>query len=95
MEAVFTPGMKSSIHDHPGPEAFYTFTGETCLETSEGVSFGRLGEPAVIVPGGLPMQLTATGRDKRQGLTLILHDSSMPSGHPVHDWVPKGLCNKK
>jgi quercetin dioxygenase-like cupin family protein len=95
MEAVFTPGMMSSIHNHPGPEAFYTVAGETCLETSEGVSFGRLGEPAVVVPGGLPMQLTATGKDKREGLTLILHDSSMPSGHPVRDWTPKGLCSKK
>ena len=38
LEAVFTPGMVSSIHNHPGPEAFYTVTGETCLETSEGVS---------------------------------------------------------
>jgi quercetin dioxygenase-like cupin family protein len=95
MEAVFNPGMMSSIHSHPGPEAFYTVAGETCLETSEGVSFGRLGEPAVIVPGGLPMQLTATGKGKRQGLVLILHDSSMPFSHPVHDWTPKGLCSKK
>src|SRR5271169_6698693 len=32
MEAVFTPGMVSAIHDHPGPEAFYTISGEICLE---------------------------------------------------------------
>jgi quercetin dioxygenase-like cupin family protein len=92
MEAVFTPGMKSSIHDHPGPEVFYTITGETCLETPEGMSLGRLSNSPVIVPGGLPMQLTATGEEKRHGLTLILHDASMPSGHPVHNWTPKGLC---
>jgi hypothetical protein len=92
LEGIFTPGMRSSVHDHPGPEAFYTMTGETCLETPEGMSLGRRSNLPVIVPGGLPMQLTATGEEKRRGLTLILHDASKPSGHPVHDWMPKGLC---
>lgn len=95
MEAVFTPGMKSAVHDHPGPEAFYTLTGEACLETPTGVSFARAGKPTMVVAGGLPMQLTGTGKEKRQGIILILHDSSMPAGHPVQDWVPKGLCDKK
>ncbi len=35
MEAVFTPGMESSTHTHSGPEAWYTMTGETCLETPD------------------------------------------------------------
>ncbi len=92
MEAVFTPGMKSAIHDHPGPEAFYTLTGETCLETSEGISVERPGGPPVIVAAGIPMQLTAIGKDKRQGFALVLHDSTQPGGHPVHNWTPKDLC---
>ena len=93
MEAVFTPGMKSAIHDHPGPEAFYTMTGETCLETSEGKSISRPGEP-VVVAAGLPMELTAIGDKKRQGFALVLHDQALPGGHPVHNWTPKGLCDK-
>ena len=36
MESVFTPGMTAPPHRHPGPEAWYTLTGETCLETPEG-----------------------------------------------------------
>jgi hypothetical protein len=76
----------------PGPEAFYTMTGETCLETPEGTSLGHLSGSPVIVPGAVSMQLTATGAEKRQGLTLILHDASKPTGHPVHNWTPKGLC---
>ena len=92
MEAAFTPGMKSAIHDHPGPEAFYTLTGETCLETSEGMSVERPGGPPVIVAAGLPMELTAIGKEKRQGFALVLHDQSQPGGHPVHNWTPKALC---
>src|SRR5712664_687350 len=32
MEAVLRPGMKSLVHRHSGPEAWYTLAGETCLE---------------------------------------------------------------
>ncbi len=92
MEAVFRPGMKSVVHRHPGPEAWYTPTGETCLETPEGTMVGRAGGQHVIVPGGLPMELTATGTELRQSLVLILHDSSQPPGSLAPDWTPNSLC---
>jgi quercetin dioxygenase-like cupin family protein len=94
MEAIFTPGMTSSIHRHSGPEVWYTLAGETCLETSEGKMVGRPGGSPVIVPGGLPMCLTATGTEKRKAVVLILYDSSKPAATPANDWVPKGLCGK-
>jgi len=95
MEAIFTPGMTSSIHRHSGPEVWYTLTGETCLETSEGKMIGRPGGKPVIVPGGLPMYLTATGTELRRAVVLILYDSSQPASTPANDWVPKGLCNQR
>jgi len=36
--------------------------------------------------------LTATGKEKRQALVLILHDSTKPATTFVSDWKPKGLC---
>ena len=30
LEAVFQPGMKSVVHRHSEPEAWYTLTGDTC-----------------------------------------------------------------
>lgn len=92
MEAVFAPGMTAPAHRHSGPEAWYTLTGETCLETPEGKMIGRAGGSHVIVPGGPPMHLTATGTETRRALVLILHDSTQPPTTPVHDWQPKGLC---
>jgi quercetin dioxygenase-like cupin family protein len=92
MEAVFTPGMTAPAHRHSGPEAWYTLTGETCLETPEGKMVGRAGGSHVIVPGGPPMHLTATGIETRRALVLILHDSSQPATTPATDWTPKGLC---
>ena len=93
-EAVFTPGMTAPTHTHSGPEAWYTVAGETCLETPDGVQIGRAGCPPVIVPGGPPMHLTATGTEIRRALVLILHDANQPATTTHHDWKPKGLCKK-
>jgi hypothetical protein len=92
MESVSIPGTTSTIHIHPGPEAWYTLAGETCLETPDGKAVGRAGGPPVIVPGGSPMQLTVSGAEQRRALTLILHESSKPPSALTHDWTPKGLC---
>jgi quercetin dioxygenase-like cupin family protein len=94
MEATFRPGMKSSIHRHSGPEAWYTIQGETCLETPNGIQVGRAGGPPVIVPGGPPMELTATGTKKRESLVLILHDASQPPTSMESTWKPRGLCQR-
>ena len=92
MEAVLRPGMKSLVHRHSGPEAWYTLAGETCLETPAGMLVGRAGGSPVIVPHGPPMELTATGTDVRRALVLILHDSAQPATSPASDWSPQGLC---
>ena len=92
MEAIFTPGMTAPAHRHSGAEAWYTMAGETCLETPDGAMIGRAGGSHVIVPGGPPMHLTATGTTTRRALVLILHDSSQPPTTPATDWTPKGLC---
>jgi quercetin dioxygenase-like cupin family protein len=94
MEAIFTPGMMAPAHRHSGAEAWYTLAGETCLETPDGAVVGRAGGVHVIVPGGPPMHLTATGTETRKALVLILHDSSQPATTPATDWTPKGLCKE-
>lgn len=92
MEATFQPGMKSVVHRHAGPEAWYTLAGETCLETPQGHMVGRAGGAHVIVPGGPPKELTATGTVVRESLVLILHETGKPATSPAPDWTPKGLC---
>jgi hypothetical protein len=92
MESVSNSAITSPIHAHPGPEAWYTLAGETCLETPNGSLVGRAGGPPVIVPGGSPMLLRASGAEQRRALTLILHESSKPPSTVIHDWMPKGLC---
>jgi quercetin dioxygenase-like cupin family protein len=91
MEATLQPGMVSKTHVHAGVEAFYTESGETCLETPEGKQVGRKGDD-IVIPEGVSMELTATGTEVRRGMMLVLHDSSKPSTTLVDDWKSKGLC---
>jgi quercetin dioxygenase-like cupin family protein len=92
MEGVFKPGMHSPVHRHPGVEAWYTLEGEQCLETPNGKLVQRAGDPGVMVPAGLPMILTGTGRQVRRSLVLILQDASKPRSTLATDWTPRGLC---
>jgi quercetin dioxygenase-like cupin family protein len=94
LESIYDPGMTAPVHTHSGPEAFYTLTGETCLEVPDGVLRERGDSHAIIVPAGPPMFLMATGTVRRRGVVLILHDSSQPATTMGSDWTPKGLCKR-
>ncbi|NYF92295.1 quercetin dioxygenase-like cupin family protein [Edaphobacter lichenicola] len=92
MEGILEPGSVSRTHVHSGPEAFYTESGESCLETPEGKQIGRKGTD-VIVPEGVPMELVASGSETRRGIILVLHSSAKPATTVVTDWKSKGLCS--
>jgi hypothetical protein len=40
------------------------------------------------------MHLTATGKEQRQALALILHDTTKPATTLVSDWTPKGFVQR-
>jgi quercetin dioxygenase-like cupin family protein len=94
MEATFLPGMKSRAHRHPGPEAWYVVAGDQCAEIPGKKIELHAGEGG-FVPEGPPMVLWRIGTHKREGLALILHDSSRPMTSPATDWTPAGLCTGK
>lgn len=95
-EADFGPDMKAAVaravHTHPGPEIFYLFTGEQCLETPAGIKRARAGE-SMIAPANTPMQLNIMGSSKRDGIFVVIHDSQKPAASPSN-WSPKGTCSQ-
>ena len=91
MEATFTPGMSSRIHTHPGPEAWVVLEGEQRPETPEAIIRGSAGD-AMMVRGGIPMQLFGTGTEVRKALVVILHPTGQPLGATHHQWLPTGGC---
>ena len=92
MEAEFEPGMHSMVHRHDGAEGWFTLEGSQCLETPDGKLEQSAGGAGVVVPGGVPMMLTGTGRGIRRSLVVILQDATKPRSTPATDWKPKGLC---
>ncbi|QNA84998.1 hypothetical protein G4G27_14080 [Sphingomonas sp. So64.6b] len=95
LRSVFSPGMTAPLHVHSGPEAFYAVSGDTCLETPEGVQLGRGPGNSLLIKGGPPMLLMAVGKERRRGFALILHDAHQPPTTLTHDWHPQGLCERQ
>ena len=95
IRSVFAPGTTAPLHVHSGPEAFYAVSGDTCLETPDGVQTGRGPGNSLIIKAGPPMLLMAIGKVPRQGFALILHDSSRPPTTLTQMWHPSGLCARQ
>jgi quercetin dioxygenase-like cupin family protein len=93
MEGISPSGTTTPVHRHPGPEAWFTLTGELCLETPAGKMIGHPGE-GTHVPAGPPMQLTASGSSQSSWVVLVLRETetSQPWEILATDWTPKGLC---
>lgn len=91
MEAMFTPGMRSRVHTHPGPEAWVVLEGEQCLETPERTIRVRAGQ-SMMVRGGIPMALYGTGNGVRRALVLIVHPTGQALGTTHHAWQPTQSC---
>lgn len=94
LDAATAPGFETDVHQHDGPEALYTLSGEVCVETPEGKMVGRAGGDPLLIAGNLPMRLTSIGTEKRRSIVLVLHDPAhnwkVP---PTTVWTPKGLCS--
>lgn len=95
MQASTSPGFQTDVHQHGGPEALFTLSGEVCVETPNGKLVGRAGGEPLLPDGDVPMQLTSVGGEVRRSLVLILHDAAQPwKVPPASPWAPQGLCVK-
>jgi quercetin dioxygenase-like cupin family protein len=95
LRSIFNPGTTAPLHVHSGPEAFYAVSGDTCLETPDGMKIGRGSGNSLTIKAGSPMLLMAIGKVPRQGFALILHDSSQPPTTLTQAWHPQGLCARQ
>ena len=88
-EAIFPPGMRTRVHSHPGPEAFYIVEGEQCMETPSDKRTIRAGG-TYIVPSGPHLQAAPHGR---RNLVLIIAPKGVPFVIPGGgQWKPSGYC---
>lgn len=89
-EAIFPPGMRTRVHSHPGPEAFYVVEGEQCMDSPTGSRVIEAGG-SYIVAGGPHLQAAPKGR---RNLVLILAPKGQPFVIPGGQWQPGNFCQE-
>lgn len=90
MESWFPPGMRTRVHSHSGPEAFYVIEGEQCTETPTERRTIAEGE-SYIVPGGAHLQAAPKGR---RSVVLILAPRGEPWMRLSNEWPGTDYCKR-
>lgn len=89
-EAIFPPGMRTRVHSHPGPEAFYVVAGEQCMETPSDKRMIPAGG-TYVVESGPHIQAAPKGR---RNLVLILAPKGLSAVVPGGEWKPTSFCDQ-
>ena len=77
------PGAKSSIHSHPGPEAFYVLAGKLGQRTPHGVAYAEAGTTMVGHGADTPMQVFNAGTTDLDQLAIFVVDANRPFSSPT------------
>lgn len=77
------PGAKTSVHTHPGSEAFYVLTGQLSQRTPQGVTPVDAGATMNGGHADLPMQVSSSGATELNALVMFLVDAGRPFSSPA------------
>jgi hypothetical protein len=82
-EATGPPGSITTVHTHPGSEAFYVLAGEQSIRTPQGVIRVRVGQPEAGPGGGTPLQVSSSGSTDLHALVMFVVDATKPFSSPA------------
>ena len=82
-EAGGPPGSVTSVHTHPGSEAFYVISGELTQKTPHGVVRVAAGQTTVGHGGDTPMEVSSSGSADLQEFALFVVDANRPFSSPA------------
>jgi len=77
-EANAVPGGSTSVHFHPGAEAFYALSGTISLRTADAVMSIDAGEHMAGHTAGTVMQVFNDGTTDLHGLVMFVVDATQP-----------------
>ena len=83
-EATGEAGATTSVHSHPGSEAFFVLEGEQSVRGPKGVLKIHPGESSPGNGAYVPMQATSTGSTGLHALVMFVLDASQPFSSPAH-----------
>lgn len=81
-EASGAPGAVTSVHSHPGSEAFFVLAGEQSIRSPLGVQVVKPGQPEAGAGPGMPMQVSSTGQEDLKSLVMFVVDAGKPFSTP-------------
>ncbi len=82
-EATGTPGSITSVHTHPGSEAFYVLAGEQSIRSPHGVLRVRAGQAELGHGADMPMQVSSSGSSDLHALVMLVVDATKPFSSPA------------
>jgi hypothetical protein len=82
-QATGEPGAKTSIHSHPGPEAFYVLAGRMTQRTPEGTLDLEAGQGTPGHGADVPMEVTSSGDVALDQVVMFVVDASKPFSTPA------------
>jgi quercetin dioxygenase-like cupin family protein len=82
-EATGPKGAITSIHSHPGSEAFYVLAGEQTIRSPHGVMKVQPGQPAAGQGADVAMQVSSTGSTDLRALVMFVVDAGRPFSTPA------------
>jgi quercetin dioxygenase-like cupin family protein len=77
------PGAKTSVHTHPGSEAFYVLTGRLGQKTPRGTSYAEAGQSMNGHGGDMPMEVFSAGTSDLDQLVMFVVDATRTFSSPA------------
>ena len=82
-EATGAPGSITSVHTHPGSEAFYVLAGEQTIRGAHGTMKVKVGQPEAGHGADMPMQVSSSGAADLHSLVMFVVDANRPFSSPA------------
>ncbi|HYC37268.1 MAG TPA: hypothetical protein VEC19_12650 [Usitatibacter sp.] len=82
-EATGAPGSITSVHFHPGSEAFYVLKGEQSIRGDHGILKVHPGQPAAGHGADMAMQVSSSGTTDLHSLVMFVVDATRPFSTPA------------
>jgi hypothetical protein len=78
-----SPGAKTSVHTHPGSEAFLVLQGKLGQRTPHGVAYAEAGQAMNGHGADMPMEVFSAGTSDLDQLVMFVVDATRPFSSPA------------
>jgi len=82
-EASGPPGSTTTVHTHPGSEAFFVLAGEQSINTPQGMIKAKAGQPETGPGGDTPLQVSSSGSTDLHAVVMFVVDVTKPFSSPA------------